>query len=127
MSPVRRLLLRRLISLPVVLLGMTVVTFAVTHIVPGDPARLQAGPHASEEQVQVLRHRYGYDQPLVQQYVTYMGDLLHGNLGDSITTRRPVSEDLRQFFPATIELTGFGYDSLRTLGRPGAVRAVPAA
>jgi peptide/nickel transport system permease protein len=88
-----------------VLLGMTVVTFAVTHIVPGDPARLQAGPHASEEQVQVLRHRYGYDQPLVRQYVTYMGDLLHGNLGDSITTRRPVSEDLRQFFPATIELT----------------------
>jgi peptide/nickel transport system permease protein len=101
----RRLLLRRLVSLPVVLLGMTVVTFAVTHIVPGDPARLQAGPHASEAQVQVLRHRYGYDQPLVQQYITYMGDLLHGNLGDSITTRRPVSEDLRQFFPATIELT----------------------
>jgi len=101
----QRLLLRRLVSLPVVLLGMTVVTFAVTHIVPGDPARLQAGPHASEAQVQVLRHRYGYDQPLVQQYVTYMGDLLHGNLGDSITTRRPVSEDLRQFFPATIELT----------------------
>ena len=101
----RRLLVRRLISLPFVLLGMSVVTFAVTHVVPGDPARLQAGPHATEQQVQVLRHRYGYDQPLVQQYVTYMGDLLHGNLGDSITTRRPVSEDLRQFFPATIELT----------------------
>ena len=101
----RRLLLRRLISLPLVLLGMTVVTFAVTHIIPGDPARLQAGPHASAEQVQVLRHKYGYDQPLVKQYVTYMGDLLHGNLGDSITTRRPVTEDLREFFPATIELT----------------------
>ena len=100
-----RLLLRRLISLPIVLLGMSVVTFAVTHVVPGDPARLQAGPHATAEQVQVLRHRYGYDQPLVQQYVTYMGDLLHGNLGDSITTRRPVSDDLRQFFPATVELT----------------------
>ncbi len=101
----RRLLLRRLISLPLVLLGMTVVTFAVTHIIPGDPARLQAGPHASAEQVQVLRHKYGYDQPLVKQYVTYMGDLLHGNLGDSITTRRPVTDDLREFFPATIELT----------------------
>ena len=101
----RRLLLRRVVSLPLVLLGMTVVTFAVTHIVPGDPARLQAGPHASEAQVQVLRHRYGYDQPLVKQYLTYMSDLLHGNLGESITTRRPVSEDLRQFFPATIELT----------------------
>jgi peptide/nickel transport system permease protein len=84
---------------------MTVVTFAVTHIIPGDPARLQAGPHATAEQVQVLRHKYGYDQPLVKQYVTYIGGLLHGNLGDSITTRRPVTEDLREFFPATIELT----------------------
>jgi peptide/nickel transport system permease protein len=102
---VKRLLLRRAISLPLVLLGMTLVTFAITHIVPGDPARLEAGPHATEAQVKVLRHQYGYDQPLVKQYVTYMGDLVHGNLGDSITTRRPVSEDLRQFFPATIELT----------------------
>jgi peptide/nickel transport system permease protein len=102
---VRRLLLRRAISLPLVLLGMTVLTFAITHVVPGDPARLQAGPHASAEQVAVLRHAYGYDQPLVKQYVTYMGDLLHGDLGESITTRRPVSDDLRQFFPATIELT----------------------
>ena len=69
----KRLLLRRAISLPLVLLGMTLVTFAITHIVPGDPARLEAGPHATEAQVKVLRHQYGYDQPLVKQYVTYMG------------------------------------------------------
>jgi peptide/nickel transport system permease protein len=115
---VARLLVRRLISLPLVLIGMSVVTFAVTHIVPGDPARLQAGPHASAAQVQVLRHRYGYDQPLLTQYVTYMGDLVHGNLGDSITTRRPVSEDLRQFFPATIELTSAAMLIVIVLGLP---------
>jgi peptide/nickel transport system permease protein len=115
---VARLLLRRVISLPFVLIGMSVVTFAVTHIVPGDPARLQAGPHASAAQVQVLRHRYGYDQPLLTQYVSYMGDLVHGNLGDSITTRRPVSEDLRQFFPATIELTSTAMLIVVVLGLP---------
>jgi peptide/nickel transport system permease protein len=115
---VGRLLLRRVISLPFVLIGMSVVTFAVTHIVPGDPARLQAGPHASGAQVQVLRHRYGYDQPLLTQYVSYMGDLIHGNLGDSITTRRPVSEDLRQFFPATIELTSAAMLIVVVLGLP---------
>jgi peptide/nickel transport system permease protein len=115
---VGRLLLRRVISLPFVLIGMSVVTFAVTHIVPGDPARLQAGPHASAAQVQVLRHRYGYDQPLLTQYVSYMGDLIHGNLGDSITTRRPVSEDLRQFFPATIELTSAAMLIVVVLGLP---------
>jgi peptide/nickel transport system permease protein len=115
---VGRLLLRRVISLPFVLIGMSVVTFAVTHIVPGDPARLQAGPHASAAQVQVLRHRYGYDQPLLTQYVSYMGDLVHGNLGDSITTRRPVSEDLRQFFPATIELTSAAMLIVVVLGLP---------
>ena len=96
---------RRLVALPLVLLGMTFITFGLTHIVPGDPARLLAGPHASPPQVAVLRHQYGLDQPLARQYVTYMGDLLHGNLGESITTRRPVLDDLRQFFPATIELT----------------------
>jgi peptide/nickel transport system permease protein len=115
---VGRLLFRRVISLPFVLIGMSVVTFAVTHIVPGDPARLQAGPHASAVQVQVLRHRYGYDQPLLTQYVSYMGDLVHGNLGDSITTRRPVSEDLRQFFPATIELTSAAMLIVIVLGLP---------
>jgi peptide/nickel transport system permease protein len=101
----RRLIVRRLISLPIVLFGMSLITFALTHMVPGDPARLLAGPHASERAVEVLRQQYGFDQSLPAQYVTYMGDLVNGDLGMSITTRRPVSEDLQQFFPATVELT----------------------
>ncbi|HEU4974165.1 MAG TPA: ABC transporter permease [Baekduia sp.] len=100
-----RLLKRRLIAFPIVLFGMSLMTFALTHLVPGDPARLLAGPHASAAQVAELRHQYGFDQSLPAQYATYMGDLAHGDLGMSITTRRPVTEDIAQFFPATIELT----------------------
>ncbi len=101
----RRLILKRLVALPLVLIGMTLITFVLTHVVPGDPARLLAGPHASAEQVAVLRHQYGYDASWFQQYATYVTNLLHGDLGQSITTRRPVLDDLLQFFPATIELT----------------------
>jgi peptide/nickel transport system permease protein len=99
------LLKRRLIAFPVVLFGMSLMTFALTHLVPGDPARLLAGPHASAAQVVALRHQYGLDKSLPAQYASYMGDLVHGDLGMSITTRRPVIDDIGQFFPATIELT----------------------
>lgn len=101
----RTLIVRRIVALPFVLFGMTLITFALTHIVPGDPARLLAGPRASASQVAVLRHQYGFDQSIPQQYLRYVIDLAHGNLGQSITTRRPVLDDLLQFFPATIELT----------------------
>ena len=114
----RRVILRRAVSLPLVLLGMTLITFFLTHIVPGDPARLQAGPHASEVQVQQLRHQYGFDQSLPRQYVTYMGDLVHGDLGRWITTRRPVTDDLRQFFPATVELTVAAMLAVLLVGLP---------
>jgi peptide/nickel transport system permease protein len=101
----RRILLRRLAFLPIVLFGMSVITFALTHIVPGDPARLLAGAQAKQATVEALRHQYGLDRPLPEQYVRYVGDLVQGDLGMSITTRRPVLDDLRDFFPATVELT----------------------
>src|SRR4051794_11007318 len=113
-----RLVRRRLVSLPIVLFGMSLITFALTHIVPGDPARLMAGPHASGDQVAALRTQYGFDRPLPEQYVTYMGDLLHGDLGTSTTTRRPVADDLRQFFPATVELTVAAMLIVIVLGLP---------
>ena len=101
----RLLLKRRLIAFPIVILGMSLMTFALTHVVPGDPARLLAGPRATAAQVEALRHEYGLDKSLPAQYASYMGDLVHGDLGMSITTRRPVTEDIGQFFPATVELT----------------------
>lgn len=95
---------RRLILLVFVVFGVTLVTFIISHMIPGDPARLMAGERASAEIVENMRRQLGLDQPLHVQYLRYVGDLLHGDLGMSIRTRRPVAEDLVLFFPATIEL-----------------------
>lgn len=95
---------RRLLLLMLVVLGVSAVTFAISHIIPGDPARLMAGDRASEETVQHMRHALGLDQSLWVQYGTYLNDMLHGNFGMSIRTQRPVSEDILLFFPATLEL-----------------------
>lgn len=96
---------RRLILLVFVVLGMSLITFALTHLVPGDPARLLAGQRATQAQVEALARKYGLDRPLHEQYATYMSGLLRGDLGTSMTTRRAVSKDIAQFLPATIELT----------------------
>ncbi len=117
------LLKRRLLAIPIVLFGMSLLTFALTHIVPGDPARLLAGPRATADQVAALRSEYGFDQSLPAQYVRYMGDLLHGDLGTSITTRRPVASDIAQFFPATVELTVAALLIVAVLGLPLGVMA----
>jgi ABC-type dipeptide/oligopeptide/nickel transport system permease component len=100
-----RYILRRLLLMMIVLLGMSVITFALTHIVPGNPARLLAGQHATQEQVEAVAKLYGLDRPVVEQYWVYIGGLFRGDLGMSLTTRRPVADDLRQYLPATIELT----------------------
>ncbi|TPJ57652.1 ABC transporter permease [Mesorhizobium sp. B2-6-1] len=98
-------IVKRLILMVVVLVGIGAMTFALTHIVPGNPARLMAGQHATEEQVRALAERYGLDKPVLAQFWIYMTGLLHGDLGMSLTYRRPVLDDLRQFLPASIELT----------------------
>jgi peptide/nickel transport system permease protein len=95
---------RRLVLTVFVLLGMSLITFVLTHVVPGNPARLLAGPHATQAEVQVFAHHYGLDRPLPTQYWLYLTGLLHGDLGMSLTTRRPVVDDFLQFVPATIEL-----------------------
>jgi peptide/nickel transport system permease protein len=97
-------LLRRLLLIVVVLLGLSILTFAITRLIPADPVRLAAGPRASEAQVQALREKYGYDRPLIEQYLSYIGGILQGDLGDSVLRRRPVGPDLAVFFPATLEL-----------------------
>ena len=87
------------------LLGVLAITFVVSHIIPGDAAQLLAGPRATDEVIQKIRHEYGLDQPLYVQFVVYLGQIAHGNFGQSIRTRRPVMADIRDFFPATFELT----------------------
>jgi peptide/nickel transport system permease protein len=87
-----------------VVLGVTVVTFVISHMIPGDPAQLLAGPRASAQTLARIRAELGLDQPLPVQYGRYLWRLLHGDLGASIMTGRPVLRDLASVFPATLEL-----------------------
>jgi peptide/nickel transport system permease protein len=102
-----RFLARRLAFSVFVLWGVTVVTFFLARVAPGDPARLIAGPRANAEALANVKAIYGLDRPLVEQYGRYMSDLLRGDLGTSFVTHRPVLQDLAAFMPATLELTGF--------------------
>ncbi len=98
-------LTRRILAAIPVLLGVTVITFVLSQLLPGDPARAVAGTFATAEQIEAVRERLGLDKPLVIQYVRYLGRLLRGDLGTSFSSQQSVREELRIFFPATIELT----------------------
>ena len=98
------LIRQRCWGLVLVVAGVCVITFIISHLIPGDPARLLAGERASDEIVQHIRHQLGLDLPLWQQFARYVSALLHGDLGTSIRTGRPVLEDLKTFFPAPLEL-----------------------
>ncbi len=97
---------RRLLLMIPVLIGITLVAFVISHAVPADPVVANLGQRAQDDPsiVTRYRHEWGLDRPLPLQYLTYIWNLLHGDLGVSITTRRPVTTDLRQYFPATLEL-----------------------
>jgi peptide/nickel transport system permease protein len=97
---------RRVLLLPVMLMGISLLSFVLSHLVPADPTAAFIGPHAAAdpEVVAVFRHRWGLDRPLPQQYGIYLLGLLHGDMGTSISTRQPVMSDLLQRFPATVEL-----------------------
>lgn len=100
-----RFVARRVLFSIAVLWGVTLVTFFLARVAPGDPARLIAGPRANAEALANVRALYGLDQPLPAQYARYLADLLHGDLGMSFVTRRPVTVDLATYLPATLELT----------------------
>jgi len=88
----------------VILFGITVISFTLTQAVPADPAVAALGQQATPEQLANYRELHGLDDPLVVQYLHYMQNLLHGDLGISQQTHNPVSDDLRSFVPATLEL-----------------------
>ncbi len=120
-----RLIVRRLIFLVFVLFGLSLITFGLSHVIPGDPARLMAGPRASKSAVAKIREQYGLDDPLPQQYLNYLQGLAHGDLGTSFTTRRPVVEDLKRYLPATIELGAVAFVLATVIGIPmGVVSSV---
>lgn len=96
---------RRILLLVPVLLGVTFITFALTRIIPGDPISLIAGPYVSAARKAQIRHQFLLDRPFYVQYVHYVDDLLHGNLGTSIVSGQPVASELSRRFSATFELT----------------------
>ncbi|WP_301749769.1 ABC transporter permease [uncultured Erythrobacter sp.] len=101
-----RFVLQRLAFLWLVLLGVSLITFAIAHLAPGDPARMMAGPAASADAVAALRAELGLDLPLWQQYARYLGDLLRFDLGTSNVSGEPVLDEILARAPASIELMG---------------------
>jgi peptide/nickel transport system permease protein len=97
-------ILKRLVWLVVVVLGMTMIVFGITHMIPADPAKIAAGLGADASAVEKIRQEMGLDLPVHQQYLRYLNGLLHGDLGKSILTNRPVLDDIKDYFPATLEL-----------------------
>jgi peptide/nickel transport system permease protein len=97
-------LTKRILSLAFVLLGLSILIFIISRILPGDPARLALGPRASQEAVDALRKQLHLDQPYLIQYFYWLKDAVTGKLGQSLYTYRDVSQDIREFFPATLEL-----------------------
>jgi peptide/nickel transport system permease protein len=103
-----RQLLRRLVALVPVALGVATLTFALIHLVPGDPVSAMLGDYAAPTDLNRMRHDLKLDLPLWQQYGDFLLDLAHGNLGQSISQHAPVSRLIRERYPATLELASAG-------------------
>jgi len=118
---IRYYLIRRIILIIPTLIGLSLLTFTIARIVPGDPVGLAAGPQATEEIKEAFRQEFGLDQPLPIQYINYIGGLFRGDWGQSLYTRRPVINDLQVFFPATFELTIVAIIIATLLGVPAGI------
>lgn len=90
------------------LIGVVIVTFLLTRALPGDPAAYFAGPAASKEAIEQIRHKLGLDKSLPEQFIRYTAELAQGDLGQSLTTGQPVATEIRNRLPASAELTLLG-------------------
>jgi len=100
----RSFLLNRLVWSVFVLFGLSLLIFFVARVIPGDPVRMALGPRAPQWAVDNLVKQLHLDEPLYVQYWLWLKGVLHGDLGVSLVTRRPVFTDIKEFFPATIEI-----------------------
>jgi glutathione transport system permease protein len=107
---------RKLLALPLVLLGVSFLVFAVIRALPGDPARIMAGPQATQDAVEGMRHRLGLDRPFFVQYTSFLADAAHGDLGTSIQSKRPVLDEITQRFPNTLRLASTAYATAIVIG-----------
>lgn len=111
-------LLRRIGTSLFVLIGVSVITFFLARVVPANPAALYIGPKARQEDIDRVTKQLGLDKPLPVQYAVYMQELMHGDLGTSISTKRPITEELADRIPATLELLFSGMFIAILLGVP---------
>ncbi|MEO6025796.1 MAG: ABC transporter permease [Candidatus Binatia bacterium] len=122
-----RYLAQRLAWAAVILLGTTAITFAILFVVPGDPARVVAGPRADAATLATIRHELGLDRSLPVQYGQYLWRLSHGDLGRSYATRQPVATTLVRRLPATAALASAGLAIAVLIGLVGALVTAPLA
>lgn len=99
-----RFIAKRILWMIPLLLGVTLIVFLILHLTPGDPAALILGDAADQQTIEMLRHEMGLDRPLMVQYVDFLWKALHGDLGTSTHTKRPVVDELASRLPATMEL-----------------------
>ncbi len=118
MPPVLRLLAKRLGTSLIVLIGVSLLIFAIARVIPGDPARIALGPNATAEAIAALRERLHLDDPFVLQYGYFLADLARGDLGISLYTNRPVTRDIADYLPATLELVIVAGLMMVALGLP---------
>ncbi|EWY41650.1 peptide ABC transporter permease [Skermanella stibiiresistens SB22] len=98
---------KRLLATIPSLFGVVILTFLLSHALPGDPAAYFAGPAANADSIAEVRQKLGLDRPLIVQFLHYVGDLARGELGNSLTTGQPVLKDLVDRLPASLELSAF--------------------
>ena len=114
----KKIIIKRILSIVLVIFGVTLIVFFLSHVIPGDPARMMVGQRASQEALDNVRKQLGLDKPLIIQYFIYMKNLLSGDLGTSIRTQQPVISDLTVFFPATLELVLYAFLIALLIGIP---------
>lgn len=116
-------ILRRLVWLGVAIIGVSIVTFALIYLVPGDPARALAGPQASADTIASIRHQLGLDRPLAVRYAEYAWRVLHGDFGYSYQSHQPVLKAVADRLPATAALAAAGIVCELLIGLPCGVLA----
>ena len=97
-------IIKRLIQLIPVIIGVTIIAFSLIQLAPGDPARTMLGQHATQQELNEIREKYGLDEPIYVQYAIWLNGVLHGDLGRSILTKELVVIEITERFPNTIEL-----------------------
>ncbi len=116
-----RFLAGRLVQSALILLGITVITFGLTYLIPADPVRMIAGRSATPETVESIRQQLGLDQPIPVQYLRYLGNLVQGDLGRSYVQKAEVTELIASRLPATLQLMAAAIFFELLLGLPAGI------